>query len=217
MLQFINKLFCFYLHRKSFPRTSQWTRSRWMIPVPFSSLFFGKYSGWNWRIQSLWTAFQFKGKFILSVSCINAMLFSKTFIGLARTVKSRYSFQWQYLGADLQPLWVEKDRCYLGCLLCFVKIELVSIHHLYTQTERNRNMQDAYSIYAAPRCLQTEYMEHTAVTLQNCITEQRYFPYLKSIPLLTDETEYHAQYNAVYARLMFACPQQRLWQIRAGL
>lgn len=89
-----------------------------MIPVPFSSLFFGKYSGWNWRIQSLWTAFQFKGKFILSVSCITAMLFSKTFIGLARSIKTRYSFQWQYLGADLQPLCVEKiiavwDACFV--------------------------------------------------------------------------------------------------------
>lgn len=42
-------------------------------------------------------AFQFKGKFLLSISCINSMLLSKTFIGLARTIKSRYSFQWQYL------------------------------------------------------------------------------------------------------------------------
>lgn len=67
-------------------------------------------------------------------------------------------------------------------------------------------MQHAYSVCAAPKCLQTEYMEHTAVTLQNGITEQRYFPYLKSIPLLTDETEYQAQYNAVYACLVFACP-----------
>lgn len=90
-----------------------------MIPVPFSSLFFGKYSGWNWRIQSLWTAFQFKGKFILSESCITAMLFSKTFIGLARSIKIRYSFQWQYLGADLQPLCVEMiiavwDACFVS-------------------------------------------------------------------------------------------------------
>lgn len=40
-------------------------------------------------------------------------------------------------------------------------------------------MQHAYSIYAACKYLQTEYMEHTAVMLQNWITEQQYFPHLK--------------------------------------
>lgn len=71
-------------------------------------------------------------------------------------------------------------------------------------------MQHAYSIYAACKCSQTEYTEPTAGMLQNWITEQQYFPHLKSILLWTDETEYHAQYNAVYVRLMFACPWQAL-------
>lgn len=62
------------------------------------------------------------------------MLLSKTFIGLARTIKSRYSFQWQYLGADLQPLWVETARCYLGCL--FWWRGWVPIHHLYLQEKQ---------------------------------------------------------------------------------
>ena len=96
--------------------------------------------------------------------------FSKTFLGLARTIKSRYQFQWQYLGADLQPLWVEKDHCYLGCLLGFVRIELVSMHHVYPQKEIERcSMHTAYTLHA----FATEYVEHAAVMLQNWITEQQ--------------------------------------------
>lgn len=48
-------------------------------------------------------------------------------------MKSRYSFPWQYLGADLQPLWVETARCYLGCL--FWWRGLFSIHHFIPPRE----------------------------------------------------------------------------------